>query len=179
MSPEIIDLIIRGRKCDDPDVLDEVEEAWEELSEKTRAYVASIQDRFPPGLKRIVDSYYLHDADVLGVGISEGQIVFYLRLGTPPQSLLTFRYGLIEAPRINREALPEALRDRSVVKQWDQDEIELVEGDPPTWRQSILLSNGWMIDLHFRDVHVEEIPALLPEPRKSTLSAPDDLPKTA
>jgi hypothetical protein len=178
MKRNVIDLIIRGRSPDH-DVLNEVEEQWEALSEEYRAYLATIEDRFPPGLKHVFDSYYLHDADVHGIGVTKGEMIFYLRLDTPPQSLLTFRYQLIEEPRIDREALPEEHRDKSVIKQWDQDEVELVEGEPPTWRQSILLSNGWEVSLHFRDVLVEEVQAILPAPRQSSFEAPTDLPQTA
>jgi len=39
---------------------------------------------------------------------------------------------------------------------------ESVSGDPPTWRQSLLLSNGWEVSLHFREVHVEELHPLIP-----------------
>ncbi len=50
---------------------------------------------------------------------------------------------------------------------WQYDEIELVPGTPPTWKQSILLSNGWEVTLHFRDVQVQEVQALIPSPGKS------------
>jgi len=177
MMRGIPDLIVRGQSSDSK-VLNEVEAEWDALCEEYQAYYATIQDRLPPGLRHVVDSYYLHDADVHGIGVTKGELVFYLRLDTPPQSLLTFRYQLVEEPRIDREVLPEEHRDKSVIKQWQYDEIELVEGNPPTWRQSILLSNGWEITLHFRDVHVEEIQALLPVPRQSSFTAPD-LPQTA
>ena len=48
---------------------------------------------------------------------------------------------------------------------WQYDEIEMAEGEPPTWWQSILFSNGWEVNLHFRTVRVEEADALLPAPR--------------
>jgi len=40
----------------------------------------------------------------------------------------------------------------------------LVPGQSPTWRQSILLNNGWQLTLHFRDVQVQEVQALIPTP---------------
>jgi hypothetical protein len=178
MMRGIPDLIIRGQSSD-PKVVGEVEAEWEILCEEYQAYLASIQDRFPPGLRNVFDSYYLHDADVHGIGVTEGQIVFYLQLDTPPQSLLTFRYDLVEEPRIVRDVLPENLRDKSVIKQWQYDEVELVGGAPPTWRQSILLSNGWEVTLHFRDVQVEEVEAILPAPRPGSFTPAADLPQTA
>ena len=88
-----------------------------------------------------------------------------LQLDTPPQSLLTLTYELVEEPRIDPEALPEAVRSKGPVVEWQYDEVEKVAGGPPTWRQSVLLSNGWEVTLHFRDVRVEEAQALLPTPR--------------
>lgn len=46
----------------------------------------------------------------------------------------------------------------------------MVEGAPPTWRQSILLSNGWQLTLHFRDIQVQEVEALLPAPKNGALA---------
>ena len=178
MNPKTIELIIRGRSDDDA-VLEAVDEEWEVHCAEYCAYFATIQHRLPPGLKRIVDSYYLHDAKVHGIGRKEGRIIFYLQLDTPPESLLTFRYDLIEPPKIERDTLPECMRGKSLIVEWDQDEVELVEGEPPTWRQSILLSNGWLIDLHFRDVEVEEIEAILPVPQPSSWCPATELAETA
>jgi hypothetical protein len=53
---------------------------------------------------------------------------------------------------------------------WQYDEIEMVPGDPPTWAQSILLSNGWEARLHFRDVQVLEAQALIPAPHPAAVA---------
>ncbi len=45
----------------------------------------------------------------------------------------------------------------------------MVPGTPPTWRQSILLSNGWEVTLHFRDVQVQEVQVLIPAPRNGQI----------
>lgn len=153
-------------------------QAWDDVIEEYDRYLATINSLFTPGLKQLVDGYYLHDSEVRGIGRTDNQVVFYLRFDWPPYSLLIFRYDLVKELQIDRDSLPEIARIGGAPL-WQYDELELVEGDPPTWRQSILLSNGWEITLHFRDVHVEEIPALLPEPRKSSFSAPADLPQTA
>jgi hypothetical protein len=62
---------------------------------------------------------------------------------------------------------------------WLYDEIEKVDGRPPTWRQSILLSNGWEVTLHFRDVKVEEVQAILPVPRNGAISLSSGLSQPA
>jgi hypothetical protein len=48
---------------------------------------------------------------------------------------------------------------------WQYNEIKMVAGNPPTWRESLLLSNGWELTLHFREVAVQEVQAVLPVPR--------------
>ena len=127
---------------------------------------------FLPGLGHVEDSYYLHDAKVLGIGRRDGALVVVLQLDTPPQSLLTLTYELVEEPRIDPEALPEAVRSKGPVVEWQYDEVEKVAGRPPTWRQSVLLSNGWEMTLHFRDVRVEEAQALLPATRNGAAAQP-------
>jgi hypothetical protein len=157
------DLIARGQS-DDSRVLNEVETLWDERCATYNAYLAPIRDQLSPGLRSIENNYYLHDATVCGLGYRTDQFVIVLQLDTPPRSFLIFTYHLIEPPRIDPNVLPEAARSRGDVVEWQYDEIEKVQGEPPMWRQSILLSNGWEVALHFRDVEVAEMQALLPVP---------------
>jgi hypothetical protein len=85
-----------------------------------------------------------------------------LRLDTPPQSILTLVYDLVDDPVIIQDALPQEV---GTIVEWQYNEIEMVDDDPPSWRESLLLSNGWEVKLHFRDVTVEEAEAVLPSPR--------------
>lgn len=160
-------LIARGQS-DDNSVLNEVEARWDELSEQYRAYLDAIKGDFPPGPRHVEESYYLHDARVQAMGRRDGAFLVVLQLDTPPQSLLMFTYDLIEDPRIDPDALPEAARFKGNAVEWQYDEVERVEGQPPTWRQAILLSNGWEVTLHFRDVRAEEAQALIPAPRNGS-----------
>ena len=77
----------------------------------------------------------------------------------------TVTFDLVGEPTINPNALPRELRSKGGVVEWQYDELELTLGNPPTWSWSILLSNGWEVVLHFRDVQVQEAQALLPVPR--------------
>jgi hypothetical protein len=173
------ELIARGQS-EDSRILDEVEARWDELCDQYNAYIGSIKEEFPPGLRHIEDSYYLHDAKVQGMGQRDGVLVVVLQLDTPPHSLLTFTYELVEEPRIDPEALPEPVRSRGNIVEWQYDEIEKVAGPAATWKQSILLSNGWEVALHFRDVKVEEAQALLPAPRNGAAGVPASaVPQTA
>jgi hypothetical protein len=169
------ELIARGQS-DDSGVLNEVEARWDELCERYRAYLDSIKGEFPPGLRHIEESYYLHDARVQAMGRRDGALVVVLQLDTPPQPLLTFTYDLVDEPRIDPGALPEAARFKGGAVEWRYDEVEKVDGHPPTWRQSVLLSNGWEVTLHFRDVKAEEAHALLPTPRNGPAGLPASAP---
>jgi hypothetical protein len=163
------DLIACGQS-DDSRVLNEVEALWDERCARYNAYLASIRDELRPGLRHIADSFYLHDAIVRSMGYQGDQFVLVLQLDTPPRSLLTLTYHLIDPPRIDPNVLPDVARSRGDVVEWQYDEIEKVHGEPPTWRQSILLSNGWEVALHFRDVAVAEMQALLPTPSNGAAS---------
>jgi hypothetical protein len=158
------ELIVMGQSQDDH-VLDEQERRWDEAGDRYVAYLDTIRPYFPPGLRQIDVSYYLHDARVHGMGRRGQFFVVILQLDTPPQSILTFTYDLIDDPVIVKDALPREWCGSGQRVDWQYNEIEMVPGNPPTWRESLLLSNGWELTLHFRDIHVEEVQAILPAPR--------------
>jgi len=160
------ELILMGQS-NDIDVLGEQERLWEQAGEGYVAYLDSVRPFFPSGLKQIDDSYYLHDAIIRGMGRRGQFFVIILQLDTPPQSILTFKYDLVEDPIIVKDSLPETVCGIGSAVDWQYDEIEMVPGTPPTWRQSILMSNGWELTLHFRDVQSEEVQAVLPSPRNA------------
>jgi hypothetical protein len=166
-------LIALGQS-EDSQTLNEQERRWEEAGDRYAAYLDTIRPEFPPGLRIIDARYYLHDGAIQGMGQEGRTFLLVLQLDTPPHSLLTFSYDLVSDAVIDREALPPGCRGTGSVVAWEYDEIERVPGDPPTWRQSILLSNGWEVQLHFRDVRVQEVRALLPAPRTPavTLTVP-------
>jgi hypothetical protein len=147
------------------------EKEWEAAGDRYVAYLDTVRPEFPAGLRKIDESYYLHDAVIRGMGQEGRSFVIVLQLDTPPHSLLTFTYDLVDDPVIDREALPADYRSTGPVVDWQYDEIERVPGEPVTWRQSILLSNGWEVRLHFRDVKVQEAQAILPAPQ-TAITAP-------
>jgi hypothetical protein len=157
------ELIVRGQSAD-AKVLNEVERLWDEAGARYTAYLDTIRLAFPPGLRQMEESYYLHDAVVRGMGQRDRSVVIMLQLDTPPHSLVTFTYDLIADPVIDKNALPAGLFAASPIVEWQYDEIERLAGEPPTWSQSILFSNGWEVVLRFRDMNVQEVQALLPAP---------------
>ena len=150
------DLIVRGQSHDDT-VLNEVEAHWDENCERYAAYLDSVRDRLPPGLRHRIDNYYLHDAVIRGMGWQDNAFVIVVQLDTPPQSIISFTYQLLSEPVIQKDTLPPEVRGTGSIVDWQYDEIEMVPGDLPTWCQAILLSNGWELRLHFRDVQVQEV----------------------
>jgi hypothetical protein len=163
------DLYVRGQSRD-PEVVDEVERLWDEAGDRYVAYLDSIRHELPPGLRFIDDHYYLHDARIRGMARQGNAFLITLQLDTPPQSLLTFTFDLLQEPAIQAGLLPPTLSQADA--EWLYDEWEKVEGDSPTWSMSILLSNGWEVKLHFRDVSVQEAQAILPVPRTGQMVAP-------
>lgn len=156
---------------DDPAVWKQAAARWDTACDQYNTALASLKPAFPPGLRYLEDHYSLHDAVIRGMGRREGSFLIMLQLDAPPQSLLTLTYDLVEEPIVTQDVLPAEYRSTSGHIDWQYDEIEEASGQPPTWRQSILLSNGWEIVLHFRDLRVEEAEALIPAPRESAALA--------
>jgi hypothetical protein len=167
-TPELLAL---GLTADD-EQLNEQERLWDEAGDRFVAYLDSVRAHMPPGLRHLDQSYYLHDALIQGMGQQGRLFVIVLQLDTPPRSLLTLEYDLVEEPVILREALPLGLRTTGTVVDWQYDEIEMLPGNPPSWVQSILFSNGWEVQLHFRDVQVQEVQALIPAPQPAAVAVP-------
>ena len=173
------DLYIRGQSPDEG-VLDEAERLWEEAGERYLAALTAIRPALPPGVRHVLDSYYLHDAVVLGMGRQGNAFVLVLQLDTPPHSLLTFTYDLVGEPVIRTDVLPPELRTPPEHVEWMYDEVEVIPGQPPVCCLSVLLSNGWELQLRFRDVAIQETQAILPVPRNGTTAIPGGtLPRTA
>jgi len=157
-------LILQGQS-NNVQIIDTAEERWDEAGERYRSYLDSVRSDFPPGLRGLEDGYYLHDAVLHGIGKRGKSMALIVQLDTPPQSLLTLTYDLVEEPVIDRSALPPETCFQGNRVEWQYDEVERIDGKPFTWTQSILFSNGWEVCLHFRDVAVQEAEALFPTPQ--------------
>jgi hypothetical protein len=164
------ELITRGRSQDDV-ILDQVERLWDEAGERYRLYYQTIETRLPAGLRQMQDDYYLHDADVLGIGRQRDSFVIMLRLDAPPRDLLLLTYDLAGEPVLDQEALPPLVRGKGRVE-WLYDEVEWVGSDAVCCRHCILLSNGWEVQLPLGDVQVSQLQPLFPWPQRVPLSTP-------
>lgn len=119
----------------------------------------------PSVLRHIEDHYYLHDAKIHGMGARELSFLIVMQLDTPPNSLLTLSYDLLRDPNFKQVSLSEENRSLPGTIAWLYDELEQDAGDPTAWHQAILLSNGWEINLTFRNVVVQEAQTILPVPQ--------------
>jgi hypothetical protein len=171
------ELILMGQSEDDH-VLDEQEQLWEKSGDRYVAYLDTVRPHFTPGLRQIDEGYYLHDSVIRGLGRRGNSFVMILQLDTPPQSILTFTYDLVEEPVIAKGVLPPEFCGTGNIVSWQYNEIEMVPGTPPTWRESLLLDNGWELTLHFRDVQVQEVEAILPASRYRSAPAVGPVPQT-
>jgi hypothetical protein len=163
---------------DDPATWKNAEARWDDACARYNAYLASVKDRLPADLRHIEDTYRLHDAVVRVMGRRGREFVLLLQPTSPPQPLLTFIYELVGEPVIRKDVLPLHYQSTGGYVDWQYDEIEMAEGLPPTWRQAILLSNGWEVVLHFRNVRVEEAEALLPAPRNGAVTPRQEVAQT-
>jgi hypothetical protein len=147
------ELIVMGQSKDSQ-VLAEQERLWEEAGQRYVNYLDSMRPAFPPGLRTLDESYYLHDAVVRSLGMQDRSFQIVLQLDTPPRPQLTLTYDLVEDPVPLPAQLPEDMRSEGELIDILYDEIERAPGEPATWSQSILLGNGCELQLHFRDVDV-------------------------
>lgn len=154
-------LIVRGQS-QNPEDLDAVEVAWEENGALYRAYLAHVRSELPAGLTHLLDGFHLHDARVVAMSRPAGGFQITLEIETAPRRLLELRYDLLAEPHITEGVLPPSVASQGDWIEWWYDEVERLPGEQPTWRHSILLSNGWEIALDCRDVRLEEAQPIWP-----------------
>jgi hypothetical protein len=133
-------------------------EDWEQALTAYRTRLREIQDTLPASLRQLLQSFSLHDADVLTMGQQGLTYVIVLRLD-PCHRDLVLNYTLAEEPSLDRSALPPEHCSPHV--EWLYDEIELAKTEPPVFDHSILLSNGWELRLRFTDLQVIPFRSLL------------------
>jgi hypothetical protein len=150
-------LFVRLQECHDASTFGAVNAAWEQAAQQYWAQLQQLTPELSRDLRRFVCWGSMHDARVL-------------EIGTMRQLSLT--YSLVDAPVIDRTALPG--EHQSLPTSWLYDELErdsemlfnvrlriqdrasdlpapatAQAGWRPIFLHSILLSNGWEIRLRF------------------------------
>jgi hypothetical protein len=143
--------------------------SWDQAVEEYDTYYRSVENALPAEYRQLQNTYYLHDAQILYMGPQGNYFIIALQLDPPPQQVLQLSYELADVPRINRDLFPGALCGKGNAF-WLYDEIELVNQSLLVCVHSILLNNGWEVQLPFRALRIEEFQALLPAPRNGRLS---------
>jgi hypothetical protein len=133
---------------------------WEDAVTRHETQLRAIRPELPAALADLWDNYYLHDAEVLSVGRQGQTFIIVLRLNVPPHELLILHYQLLEEPLIDTTALPSTHCSSPVA--WMYDEVDLVRGENSYCTHSILFSNGWEVQLRFRDMQLLTAQTLLP-----------------
>jgi hypothetical protein len=153
----------------EPAALDAADAAWEAAADRYDGYLQTILPELPPVVRQLLEGYYLHDAEVLSAGRQGDTFVILLQLDVPPNDLLSITYVLTAEPLIDRSALPAAHCSPRMT--WQYEELEVCgSGDARHYRQAILFSNGWEIQVPFRDVRLATAQPIYPCPRQAVLA---------
>jgi hypothetical protein len=144
------------------EAMDAADAAWEAAAHRYRRVLKRLQPSLPKGLRSLVSDFYLHDADVLGMGREGQTFVLVLRLEAPPRELLIVTYRLTAEAVIKEHAFPAECGGGPV--QWMYDEVGAVPGKSGWWSHSILLSNGWELQLRLAEVDIVRTEAVYPGP---------------
>jgi hypothetical protein len=157
------DLYVRLQNRE-PDAMDAADSDWEAATQRYDDYLQSILPELSLPIRQLLEGYYLHDAEVLSAGRQGDCFVIVLQLDVPPNDLLSITYTLIAEPRIDRSALPAEYRSPRMT--WQYEELEVCgSGEARHYRQAILFSNGWEIQVPFREVRLVSVQPIYPCPR--------------
>jgi hypothetical protein len=137
---------------------------WERASVAYTTTLTEVSRHLPRSLRRIIEEFHLHDADVLSMSRTGETLAITLQLEPPDNSLLVLTYSLVESPQIDHSALPSEYRAEQPA--WLYDEIGLSEPGAAAllFTHHILLSNGWEVRLKFRKFKLSRPETLLPLP---------------
>jgi hypothetical protein len=156
------------------------QEQWERAVARYQNHLQRIAGALPAGLRRLIESVYLHDARVLDIWQrAASRCTITLQPESDRAHLVVLSYSLSEPPSIQHGVLPADACSQPVA--WLYDELSLIgaarngrsrknKASASAFVHDILLSNGWEIRLRFRDVTVTRPVPLLPD--SSERSAP-------
>jgi hypothetical protein len=145
-TPELIERL----GSPDETIASQADAEWNLRQEAYERKLLELEARMPPPMREF-SRLLLHDARVHGIARQEGQLIMVLQKDIPPRHLVILTYDLAGEPTVDTEALPPAAR--SPVMAFEYDELDAEEhGGRLLYRQSILFSNGWELQLAFTDV---------------------------
>ncbi len=160
-------------QAEDDETANEADRLWDEALERYERRLEEIRPELPEHV-RAFNELLLHDAVVESMYRVRDKLVFVALKDIPPRDLVTMTYTLAAEPVINKEALA---GEGCEVMEFMYDELDVMEENgQKVFTQSILFSNGWEVQLRFRDVEVVIAEPIYPAPAPAPSPA---LPQTA
>jgi hypothetical protein len=155
------------------------QQAWEHAVSGYREHLRKVWKELPSGLRKLVETVYLHDALVQSMHQKEDTFVITLQPESDPGRLVVLGYNLVEEPTIEQNVLP-ADRCREPIA-WLYEELSLARPEgprglpppegKPTFCHNILQSNGWEIMVRFRGAWLHRPIRIIPVIPTSAKSA--------
>jgi hypothetical protein len=153
------------------DESDAAHEEWELAGRRYERRYKKIAPQLPEELRRFHDEQCLHDADVVGPALlsthlypwnSRDVTIVAQQINTLiPQfknTLAILQYAVTEPPVVEQPLRSAVFSDVQPI--WLYDEIDLVE--PGVFSHEILISNGFVVKLRFREFHYHIARLLIP-----------------
>ena len=150
-TPELLERF----RSPDPAIADAASKEWDRALAEYEKHLESIRGKLPEQLKDLLDNYCLHDARVRAVSLPDQRM--YLILAQPEDArdhVLLLSYRLVREPEFVRYAPGE----EAAPAEWMYEEIDVEQQEPPVYSQSVLLSDGRELRLHFRDMGLTPLP---------------------
>src|SRR5262249_45768621 len=145
-TPELYN---RGNS-DNDDEVDGVEYEWDRRIERYHRRWRKIKAAFPEGVRRFEkDHICLHDAEVFSIGRDGNTLVMLLKTEPPACEPVVLTFTLTEEPVITTGTITKSHEGRPIFwlyEEWDIDRQKRMTFE-------VLLSNGWVVKLYFRDFH--------------------------
>ena len=175
------ELYVQGNS-DDEDVLDQTEAAWEKAIKRYRRHYKKIEPHLPPELRKFHDEQCLHDADVFGPARmplyslpwnSRDVIIIAQQVNTLfPEFLNTLailQYAVTAEPVVEVPVKSDVFHPGQPI--WLYDEVDLVE--PGVFSHEILISDGRVVKIQFREFRYQIAPLVLPGTSGQKEGVPD------
>jgi hypothetical protein len=155
------ELYVQAQSRDD-DVLDRTEAEWERRIKRYQRHYKKIETQLPESLRKFHDEQCLHDADWCGIARlstytlpwnSQDVTIIAAQENTLipefKHTLAILQYEVTAPPVLEKPVRSAVFREVQPI--WLYDEIDVVS--PGVFSHSILVSNGLVVTIHFRDFH--------------------------
>jgi hypothetical protein len=164
------ELLVRFASEDD-EVADRANDEWERAIKRYRRHYKKIEPHLPEPLRKFHADHCLHDADVFGPAKLSASslpwnvpdvVIVAQNENTvrpeDPHALLFLRYVVTEEPVVEIPLRAAYFHEAQPI--WLYDEIDLVK--PGVYSHEILLSNGRVVRLKFREFQLHVAPLVAP-----------------